>query len=928
MRCDESSGKWCVDKFTELRCRSPSLPTINLMPPMENDFCKLADLGNESSVEHFFVARLLVAFGYTDSQIRTKESIESIKVSQGRKRVTYKPDYVLMVRRRPRLVIDAKAATENLEDWVGQCGSYCHELNKRFDSNPADMFVLTNGVRLALYAWDKASPLLELDFEDFKEGNRKYQKLQGLISEKATLARIRDKGDGDRKARLKANEGEHLFRKQGIEEINAAFAWCHQYIYKKDNLSQAAAFNEFIKLTFLKLLSDKRVHLKYHDDAKKKEFTVPADDVSFSTSWIEKLEAETDNPVADISFVKLRKLLEDEITKGRKKRMFDHDETLSLSPETIKGVVGKLESIDLYSIDHDLNGRLFETFLNATMRGKDLGQYFTPRSVVKLMIQLSGLDEVNSATDCPVILDPCCGSGGFLIDAIASLWRSIELNQSLSSAQRDKAKNDVAQNNVIGLDIGREPPIARIARINMYLHGDGGSRIYQADALDKSVTIPDRLTPEKKQELRELSSLIDKDGLANVILTNPPFSKVYQSKHEPEKKVLSEYEVGTMSAKGKKVAKSSVKSSVLFLERYWDFLKKDGRVIAIIDDSILGSQTYKDTREFIRKKYIVEAVISLPGDAFQRSKARVKTSVIALRKKTDPEESQSGVFMYYCTVVGIDDSPRQRSLPVDRENRILAQAEIQRVSKLYKQFKEGKAKKWIVPGERLTDRMDVKSCLPKPERLVPAWEKSGTNVMSLNELVDVFDEDNLSDSDVVYTANSEERVTFLRIRYDGLAERGDEIDASDTNYSVLLRVRENDIVISNINAVHGAIAVVPAALDGCVVSSEFTICRARSGFDPRMVWLLVRSPEARSDLVVLASGIGRTRVQWENARNLKLPIPDEKTIKKAVSQLKESEELLTRAEAVRASAETLLNETLGLDNEEAWDLIKAFKPPK
>jgi len=895
---------------------------------MDNDFCKLADLSNESSVEHFFVARLLAALGYTDSQIRTKEAIESIKVSQGRKKVHYKPDYVLMVRRRPRIVIDAKATTESLEDWEGQCGSYCHELNKRFDSNPADMFVLTNGVRLALYAWDKASPLLVLDFEDFKQGNRKYQKLQELIGEKATLARIRDRVDGDGKIRLKAKDGEHLFRKEGIEVINSAFAWCHQYIYKKDNLSQAAAFNEFIKLTFLKLISDKRVHEKYRDDAKKKEFTVPADDVSFSTSWIEKLASETENPVADISFVKLRKLLEDEITEGRKKRMFDADETISLSPETIMGVVNKLENIDLYSIDHDLNGRLFETFLNATMRGKDLGQYFTPRSVVKLMIQLSGLNEANAANDCPIVLDPCCGSGGFLIDALASLWRSIEKNQSLSDIQRNTAKREIAQHNVVGLDIGREPPIARIARINMYLHGDGGSRIYQADALDKSVTVADRLDPEKKQELRELASFINKGGIADVILTNPPFSKVYQSKYEPEMKVLSEYEVGTTSVKGKKVAKSSVKSSVLFLERYWDFLNTDGRVIAIIDDSILGSKTYKDTRDFIRKKYIIEAVISLPGDAFQRSKARVKTSVIVLRKKTNHEESQPGVFMYYCTAVGIDDSPRQRSLPIDRENRKLAQAEIQRMSKLYREFKEGKAEKWVVPGEELIDRMDVKSCLPKPERLVPTWECAGLNVLSLHELVDVFDEDNLTDSDVVYTSGSEERVTFLRIRYDGWAERGDEIDASETNYTVLLRVRENDIVISNINAVHGAIAVVPASLDGCVVSNEFTICRARSGVEPRIVWLLARSPEARSDLVVLASGIGRTRVQWENARNLKLPIPDQKTIEKAVSQLRESEELLRRAEAARASAETLLNESLGLDNEEAWDLIKAFKPPK
>ncbi len=661
----------------------------------------------------------------------------------------------------------------------------------------------------------------------------------------------------------------------------------------------------------------------------KEAFTVPATSVTFSTEWIERLESATENPVADISFVQLRKSLEEQITEGQKKRMFDSDETLLLSPETIKGVVEKLENVDLYSIDHDLNGRLFETFLNATMRGKDLGQYFTPRSVVKLMIQMSRLNGIENTKNPPVVMDPCCGSGGFLIDALASLWRCVDGNDSLSDRQKSKAKHSIAQNNIVGLDVGREPPIARLARINMYLHGDGGSRIYQIDSLDKDVSIASRLDAEKKKELRELSEMIGEDGgVADVILTNPPFSKVYQSKHDPEKKVLLSYDVGTQKTKGIKVPKSSVKSSVLFLERYWDLLKEHGRVVAIVDDSILGSKTHKDTRDFLRKKYIIEAVVSLPGDAFQRSKARVKTSVLVMRKKTDPDESQPGVFLYYCTTVGIDDSPRQRSLPIDQENRKIAHEEIKSVSKLYEQFKNGKAKEWVVPASVLTDHLDVKSCLPKPERLVSGWKKDGTEVVTLSDLVDVFDEDNLNDDDVVYTADSEERVTFLRVRYDGQAEMGDEIDASNTIHSVLLRVHENDIVISNINAVHGAIAVVPRSLSGCVVSSEYTICRAKPGTDPRLVWLLVRSPEARSDLVVLASGIGRTRVEWANAKNLKLPIPDPKVVSKAVQAVENADSLLQQAMTARESAEKYVNDSLGLDNEAAWTLIRAFKPPK
>lgn len=87
------------------------------------------------------------------------------------------------------------------------------------------------------------------------------------------------------------------------------------------------------------------------------------------------------NPVRDILFVKLRNDLEDEIHKG-KKRIFEPGETLKLSASTISELIKTFQSINLASIDEDLNGRMFEVFSNAAVRGKELGQYFTPRPLV------------------------------------------------------------------------------------------------------------------------------------------------------------------------------------------------------------------------------------------------------------------------------------------------------------------------------------------------------------------------------------------------------------------------------------------------------------------------------------------------------------------------------------------------------------------
>src|SRR3990167_3930260 len=102
--------------------------------PSQNVFCRLPDLTNEAAVETFLVSRLLKHLGYSDRQIKPKTSIDSLTVAKGHKRLKYKPDYVLVVNRLPRWVIDAKDPEENLDDWVEQCSGYCLALNRRHET--------------------------------------------------------------------------------------------------------------------------------------------------------------------------------------------------------------------------------------------------------------------------------------------------------------------------------------------------------------------------------------------------------------------------------------------------------------------------------------------------------------------------------------------------------------------------------------------------------------------------------------------------------------------------------------------------------------------------------------------------------------------------------------------------------------------------
>jgi type I restriction enzyme M protein len=384
----------------------------------KNMFCQYSDLHNEAAVENFLITPLVKRLGYKDAQIKFKKDIPVEKIALGSKPIKYRPDYLLSFDGKPSVVIDAKSPDESLANWVQQISSYAITLNQQFEGvNPVRYMILSNGKNTLVFDWTEGKPLIDAEFQELQPDHPKYKRMLALLAPKATA----DVSAPPQTA--------HRFERKSIEEVNAVFARCHQYIYTSDNMSQAAGFTEFVKLVFLKLLSDRKVRDASGDLIWQEHFDVPASDVTFSTRWIKEREVDTANPIDTIQFQNLIKEIEVEINKGSRKRIFNADDKLRLNPETIRYVVSRLEGIFLFGIDVDLNGRLFETFLSATMRGKDLGQFFTPRSIVKLGTSLANLRADKLHID--VVLDGCCGTGGFLIDALADMWMKIDENSTL-----------------------------------------------------------------------------------------------------------------------------------------------------------------------------------------------------------------------------------------------------------------------------------------------------------------------------------------------------------------------------------------------------------------------------------------------------------------------------------------------------------------
>lgn len=908
------------------RTLSPSRPSLfDYVEDAERDaptnkFCEKSVLVDEASVEQFFVNRLIEDLEYADAEIRPKRSLDELTVARGRKKENYRPDYVLYTDR-PRWLIDAKSPDESVDYWAYQGAGYAHALNKQFKGeNPCQYYVITNGYELKVWKWDEDEPILELLFSDFFDDNSKYVNLKNLLS--APLVR---KGWIVKESKPDT----FILRKPSVEEMKRAFKACHDLIWKAEKLNPQPAFFEFVKIMFVKLSEDKKLRDNPELGQSVKEGRpIPKDAVIFSTHWIESLESKgVDSPIDTVLFHHLVDTLREAVRKGDKKPIFGDNEHINLHSGTIKQVVGKLESLDMYGIDEDLNGRLFETFLSATMRGQALGQYFTPRSIVKLMERLAA--PVANRDKVDRVIDGCCGTGGFLIEVLADMLSQVRNNTSLSPSDAKKLERIIANESIYGIDAGREPPLARIARINMYLHGDGGSRIYAADSLDKSVStaLDDSLQAKQElEELRELLRAIEEDPSKgfDIVQSNPPFSMGYSDNLPSEKEVLEQYDLATFGMGETSRRRASLKSSVMFIERYADILKPGGRLVTVTDDSILASPKNSFARDFIRERFIIRAVISLPGDAFYRAGARVKTSILFLVKREEGETGQPAAFMYECQYVGLDDVPMKTRQSVALEKRREAEQEMKDVVKAFNLFLSGKKGSWLVAGDLLQDRLDVKSCLPRSGSVEDVWNEQKYEVVRLGDVVDAVEGEGFNPR-----TTPDKSYMLLRIRYDGIAEEGEKVLGEDLTYNYVQQTKENDIVAGNITAVMGSICVISKDMTQAIASSEFTIMRLKDKrFHPWFLWAFLRSTEIRARLLSQSKGMNRHRIDWNLLSTIPVPVVPKDVQKKIGEQLRKTVEMARKAERDKVQATQELTDLLDLENEWAVSRLKAAKPPR
>jgi type I restriction enzyme M protein len=402
------------------------------------------------------------------------------------------------------------------------------------------------------------------------------------------------------------------------EELIVAIKKCHQTLWGGGRLSPPAAFGELCKIIFVKI-SDENIKRKKGEPY---EFQIKTHEPSRKLA--ERIKA----------------LYERE--KEKDPEVFT--ETIKIDDATLRTIVSHLENISLSKTDLDTKGLAFEQFMDGFFKG-NFGQYFTPRPIIDFAVAML------KPTNEDVVLDPACGSGGFLLHALDAVRREAAEYYPKHETDPQQAADykthwhDFAKTRLFGVEINEE--IARVAKMNMILHDDGHSNVIGTDALDRI------------QRISEINRGFAKDKF-DLILTNPPFGAQVKATERP---YLGDYDLGKQSdAKGKIKPRNNQKTEILFLERIWHFLKPGtGRASVVLPDGILTNSSLQYVRVFLLERFQLLAVVSLPQTAFTHYGAGVKASVVFLRKRADGEtpDDKEAVFMAAPEFIGYDATGRQ-----------------------------------------------------------------------------------------------------------------------------------------------------------------------------------------------------------------------------------------------------------------------------
>ncbi len=825
---------------------------------------KYSTLESERDIETKLVYPLFSqTLGYPDKDLKSNVPI---RLSLGRERKTKAADLVAYYKGNPVVVVEAKRPTETLQSGIDQVDSYAFKLQTPYS-------VVTNGRGFILrgyYSFNSRINILEDSIDELKKDN--WAKVKELISFTNIISTISEKENKPRE-----------ISEEKIRDFRRFFRSIHNIIRDGDKLDPSASFDEMSKILFLKAVEEEWIKRKGGQAILTPEKIEEWESIGKGADLVNSWFSDSVN----------------EFFSG----IFEPDTRLNLSLTTLKAVLGATKSFHVRNGDVDVKGRAFEEFLPTQLRGKGLGQFFTPRPIVNFMVDLAEI----SIHD--VVADFACGSGGFLIKAFERMqkltnqlpegtWRRLGLNKK-------DFMESIKDHQLNGIDA--EPRAARTAKMNMLMWGDG-RRVVRGNALDVKDFSGKAYEPIEYDPTKVNSG-------CTVILANPPFGI-----NEKDGEILSRYELGS-----KNIERTSQKTEILFLEKGIKLLRPQGKMLIVIPQGILSNESYNYVRDFLHSEVEVRAIISLPTHAFVQSGVQtVKTCVLYVQKFTEEKkklyrEKTTGrnvkeireiirkdgefdypIFMGTAEFIGyepsgrmivgkeektdldllLEDYGKQQLLSHPKVDLITfakanyGEKPLRRMDQKIRGTQKGLKTSFVVHLSETGDRLDPPFFLLhyQAEDMLKLFNPLRENVEKAGMRFKPSSED-----------EKDKEYAILSVTNDGKVSLNEYIKGEEFTQSYQ-RVKAGDIVYNPYRVNIGSIGVVPEHLDGAFASPAYVVFRSLRD-KPQFLVNLLRSPFYKLYIDVVSTGSIRDSLSLDLLKTIRVPDIDrrkQKQINKAL----------------------------------------------
>jgi type I restriction enzyme M protein len=619
-----------------------------------------------------------------------------------------------------------------------------------------------------------------------------------------------------------------LSRLKPCDNLLAVFEDCHNHIYANEGLLKEKIFHEIVKLLLMKL-SDEQ-----HPAAQRAQFGITEAEYA-------ELRAGTANGF----WARTTSLFT--TVKREHPSLFSDDSGFVLRPLTLAHVIGKLQPFSLTRTAGDVKGKAFQAFVSRHQRG-DRGEFFTPHPIVQLAVAMMDPQPAEK------VVDPCCGSGGFLLETIAHV--------AAKASGLAGAKTRYIAKHIRGMEFN--PDVVQAAMLQLAFEGgSGGEVLCQNALLDPGVLA----------------------GTFDVVLTNPPFGTKGKV---TDAAILKNYDLAHkwqrhQSGWKKSKAVQAQTPDVLFLEQSLKLLRPGGRLAVVLPDGILQNASGGYVRAWLKEQAEVRAVISMPPETFLPFGTGIKTSLVALEKL--PVARSLPCFMARIERIGYDmkgqpifqkdeagrvKSGKDGEPLVDNDTEHIAQ----QFAHLLKHHSVPESETvFCVPQAQVQLRLDVEHYLPGDRRLVEKLRQSGAN--RLDEVADI-----VTNIDAFRTSADE---TIRYIAISNLDARTMqvvsqiEMKAHEAPSRASYRLQAGDIVTAiagaNTGTIRQATALITDEEAGAICSNGLAVLRNVRGVEPLFFLAYLRTGTFLKQVRRRMTGHAIPAISQEELANILVPVP-------------------------------------------------------